>query len=111
MVYELDKGTSFDGEAIESWLRTWQISLGNPERKKRFFKVALERDSTITEGYWGIGLWGSFEWGEQTYEVPVQYLDKTGNGYEYGYYASEAYAEPYTLQGATLHYSQGGLNR
>ncbi len=111
MVYHLDKGTSFDGAAVESFFRTWVISLGNPERKKRFFKLSLEKDGTMTEGYWEVGKWGLFEWGLQAANLPHSYVDETGTGYEYGYYASETYETPYTLQGVILHYSEGGLNR
>jgi len=111
MVYELDKGTSFDGEAITCYLRTWANSLKNPERKKRFFKIVVEKDNDLTEGYWGLGTWGGFEWGDQDRQTPVSYIHQSDSGYEYSYYASETHTQPYTLQGVILHYSNGGLNR
>lgn len=111
MVYHLDKGTSFDGEAIESFLRTWPISIGNPEKKKRFFKISVEKNGSLTEGYWESGRWGLFEWGEQGFSLPTSYLDRVSTGFEYGYRAVETYEIPYTLQGAILHYSEGGLFR
>lgn len=111
MVYQLDKGTSFDGDAIESWIRTWVFALGNPERKKRFFKYALEKDSGKAEGYWGVDTWGSFDWGNQTYDKETVYIDHTEYGYEIYYHAEETYTTPYTLQGVLIHYSEGGLVR
>ena len=111
MVYELDKGTSFDGGAVRCYLRTWLNTLKSPERKKRFFKVMVEKDNILSEGYWGLGNWGSFEWGRQGYEPPLSYVDETDVGYEYAYTALETYEVPYTLQGVVLHYSNGGLNR
>ena len=111
MVYELDKGTSFDGDAVRCYLRTWLNTLKSPERKKRFFKVMVEKDNILTEGYWGLGSWGGFEWGDQGYEPPASYIDETDVGYEYSYTALETHEAPYTLQGVVVHYSNGGLKR
>jgi len=110
-VYQLDKGTSFDGAAVEAFIRTWVITLRNPEKKKRFFKLVLERDDITTEGYWDVGKWGLFNWDLQGLVLPHEYLDFAGGGYAYGHYSKLIYDAPYTLQGAILHYSDGGLNR
>lgn len=111
MVYELEKGTSFDGSAITAYLRTWLNALGNPERVKRFFKLMLEKDDSLADGFWGVDDWGDFEWGEQMYDFQHSYIDEADVGYEYSYYSSETYESPYTLQGVILHYSEGGLKR
>ena len=111
MVYQADKGTSFDGEPVEAWVRTWIFALGNPEQKKRFFKYALEKDSGKTEGYWGVDTWGTFDWGSQKYDKETAYLDHTEYGYEFYYHEEKTYATPCTLQGILIHYSEGGLVR
>jgi hypothetical protein len=111
MVYQLEKGTSFDGTAIKALIKTSLNKLGSPENVKRFFKIVVERDDQYEEGEWGIGHWGNFEWGEQGEETEASYLDETGTGYDYIYYSSSAYLEPFILQGITLHYSIGGLRR
>ena len=64
-VYQLEKGTSFDGTAISALFKTTYNTIGLPENKKRFFKVVLERDGIKQEGEWGIGNWDNFEWGTQ----------------------------------------------
>lgn len=111
MVYELDKGTSFDGDAITAYFKTSLATLGSPENTKRFFKLVIERDNLQEEGEWGVGTWGNFYWGEQGEERDESYLDETGTGYDYLYYSSSAYLESFVMQGVIIHYSVGGLKR
>ncbi len=41
-VYRMDSGTSFDGEAVQAWLRPAFNHFGTPENNKRFFKATIE---------------------------------------------------------------------
>lgn len=111
MVYQLDKGTSFDGAEIEAYFKASLNTIGSPERKKRFRKLVLERDDLQQEGEWGVGVWGNFKWGEQGDERDESYIAEVDTGYDYFYYSNSAYLESFTMQGIILHYIIGGLER
>lgn len=99
-VYQLDAGTSFDGAAIESFLRFAFNHCGSPDRRKRFYKVELELDAPSQITLYGTpeydyasskipqgrqraigddagslasqgGYWGSAVWGEFIWGNPV----------------------------------------
>jgi hypothetical protein len=48
-VYEMDKGTSADGEAITRFMRLPFNFLGSPKRWKKFFKVTFELDAETAD--------------------------------------------------------------
>lgn len=52
-IYQLDKGTSFDGGDIEAFIQLPYASLGSPNVMKRVFKVGLE---ATAEGHAEIGV-------------------------------------------------------
>ena len=110
-VFRLDKGTSFDGEAINALFKTSINTIGYPENKKRFFKLVLERNDLLEEAEWDLGTWDNFKWDEENEERDESYLDETGTGYDYVYVSSSAYLEQFVIQGIILHYSIGGLSR
>ncbi len=47
-VYQLDRGTSFDGAEYSSYLLTTFINFGSPEARKKWHKLVIECDS-VTE--------------------------------------------------------------
>lgn len=47
-VFEMDKGTSFDGDSIDAFLRTAYNHFKTPQHKKRFFKLVLEMEGRGT---------------------------------------------------------------
>lgn len=136
-VYQMDKGTSFDGGAVEAFIRPAFNNFGTPRHKKRIHQAILEvsassaitlqftpdfdygNNDDITQSLtvdvsgtlWGVGVWGSFLWGNQDYSDPVAYIDGSGTNLGMVIYSSAIYDEPHTLHGITLHYSNRGLKR
>lgn len=47
-IYQMDKGTSFDGDEIESYLKTAYNSAKSPEQKKRYRKLTIELDTGLS---------------------------------------------------------------
>ena len=137
-VYQLDKGTSFDGDAIESFVRFHYAHLDSPQQKKRLRKLVLELDATQeTEislavefdyaaqlpndpqsfdiaaggGIWGVDDWDSFIWDGQDVGTAEAYIDGTARNFAIIMYASSTYTEPHTLQGVTAQYSLRGFQK
>lgn len=136
-VYHLDKGTSFNGGAVEHYIRPAFNHLGSPEYYKQFFKAVLEitassavdlyftpdfdysENDDITQsmavavsgGYWGIGVWGTFIWGGQAVDNPEIYFDGQGQNLGCLIYGNSVYDQPHTLHGINLHYQVRGLAR
>ena len=111
MVYQFEKGTSFDGDAIIAYLKTSPNSIGTPDRKKRFFSVIVEKDNLETATEWEVGVWGGFKWSDPGGEIEQTYLDTVDTNYSFIYYSSSQYLEPFTLHGVRIHYSLGGMIR
>ena len=139
-VYDMDKGTSFDGAAVEAYIRFPFANLKSPENNKRFFKVIMLMDSPsqitmqftpdfsygdtsylspLTQdiigvsggGIWGVDFWGSFLWSEAVVGSATAYIDGSGNNMSMLIYTSDIYAQPHTLQTMMLHYEVRGLKR
>ncbi|MFA6315741.1 MAG: hypothetical protein WC648_05240 [Candidatus Paceibacterota bacterium] len=135
-VYQLDKGTSFNGNAIRTICRTHYNHLQTPRNRKRIRKLIFELDAptetTIyagveydysgteagglidieaTGGIWGVSNWGAFVYGGET--VATAEVDITGNGKNFCIiFTSElTYEEPHTLQGITVLYDVYGMVR
>jgi hypothetical protein len=132
-VYELNKGSSFDGAAIEAYCRIWYVNNQAPRIRKRYRKAVLEMtvqaystlavsaefsygDQTIGiaadtatasggGGYWGAANWDSFYWDAQTINQPAVRIDGSGVNMSLLFYANNALDAGHTLQGAILHFS------
>ena len=50
-VYEMDRGSSFDGHAVQAYLRFPYVDFGRPQTMKRFVKLSLECDSLYTSRF------------------------------------------------------------
>lgn len=46
-VYELDRGSTFDGGAVESAIRVWYTSSRSPRTRKRYYKLAVEMQASL----------------------------------------------------------------
>lgn len=140
MVYQMDKGRSFDGNAVAYYLRLPFNHMGGPNLTKRWHKVALEYDAASTIslslagevdnadpeepviaeqellGFGGGGFWGSVNWDQFYWSAPVDgeavaYLDALGKNMSLLLGGEQADEEPHTLQGITLSYTVRGAIR
>ncbi|MCK4869515.1 MAG: hypothetical protein KAS93_00220 [Gammaproteobacteria bacterium] len=136
-VYQMDKGTSFDGYKVESFIRLSFSHMDSPEDIKRFLKAVLEvsADSQVTllftadfdyseredithslevssgGGYWNIDNWNEFNWSEASISNPEAYLDGSGKNIGILIYSEATYEEPHTIHSAILHYEQRRRSR
>lgn len=133
-VYELDRGTSCDGDEVTAFLRPWPHHCGSPAQRKRFRRLELHMDApgpqTLTYqpsfsyegnefaqaaqqsldvsgggGYWNVDSWNDFYWSAP--DVPVVGADANGTGVALGgvILSQSTYDEPHTIAGATITYS------
>lgn len=139
-VYELDVGTSFDGQPIEAML---QLAYGNqraPRVMKRYHKIALDVEAspgtqiailaqfdnagdlqpyphvenlalTGNGGIWGISDWADFYWGAP--DVARAESGNVGSGENISpiIVSNSDFMDGYTLQSATILWSQRGMKR
>jgi len=136
-VYQADKGTSFDGNQVDAFIRLAFNFIGSPERNKQFFKAIFETDAggpmavnftpdfdygetdDITQalsvapagGTWDVSNWDSFVWGDQLISNPVAYIDGTGQNIGITLYTSHTYEEIHTFNSVIFHYSNRGVKR
>lgn len=136
-VYQMDKGTSFDGAAVDAFVRMAFNFMGSAERNKKFFKAVFEvtakEASTIsftpdfdygeTEdvsqdlavaasgGTWDVSNWDEFIWGDQLISNPVAYIDGSGQNIGITIFTSHTYEQPHTLNSVIIHYSSKGVKR
>ena len=137
-IYELDKGTSFDGQPLISTMRLAFNHIGTPAFNKRFFKVIFEMEGgknidikfnadysyasnntpvpveqnfTVLGGggYWDVDNWDEMVWDGQPVSTAEAYLDGIGKNVSLFIYTNQTYQDSHTLQGAIIHYSGRGL--
>lgn len=135
-----DVGTSFNGAAIYSIMRTPFWSIKAPSNKKRFRKLTLEMDapqettinfkqifdysdgnyassvnqSAVAEG--GGGEWDNDNWDQFYWSLPVQTqaeanVDGVGRNMSLLMWHESAVDESFGVQGLLVHYSTLGLTR
>jgi hypothetical protein len=136
-VYEMDAGTSFDGESVQSFVRLAYFFDGRPRQIKSFTKAELLIDSSrgtelnftqeysnstpniprgITQemtmntggGFWGADEWGEFLWGQQVQGTAEAYLDGEGTNIGVVIRSDSIYTQPHTLQGIIYEYIARG---
>lgn len=139
-VYQADKGSSFDGEPIQAWLRLPFNNIQSPRVIKRYRKATLELSSvgymsirfqpdfsygdpnvaphilqTATEqgtgGYWDVDTWGTFFYDARTVNTPE--FDITGSGLNMGliFYSKSDIDQGHTLQGLLVSYTPRRIAR
>lgn len=139
-VYQADKGTSFDGSAIEAWFRLPFNHLKSPRIRKRFRKAVFEivtegqaslqiaqdlsygstdveasypEALTITGGggYFESLTWDAFTFDAQIVATAEKGLDGTGINIGLLVYSNSDSDQPHTIQGVLLHYQLRRLQR
>jgi len=139
-VYEMDAGTSFDGEEVVGYLRLPFGHMKSPQQNKHFYKAVLDMDApggtvlTFTHGLnygdpetplgstqdidvqsgggqWGSAVWSEFVWGAQVVGTAEGCID--GDGVNLGMLIRSAttYDRPHTINGVNIHYSRRGRAR
>jgi len=133
-VYELNRGSTFDGEAIESFIKIYYNHSRSPRVIKQYRKVVVEMDATRyaaisyqpefsysnsdisaaaianatvdgTGGSWNVATWNQFFWDSQFVYQPE--LDTVGSGLNISliFYSNTQLDFGHTLQGAIVHYT------
>lgn len=139
-VYQDNIGTSFDGDAIEAWLRLPFHHFGSPRYLKRFrrasldmtasgytgFSVAHELNggdyasmpSDMTSystsgrgGYWDQMVWDSFAWDSAQVLSPSYPLYGSGRSVSLLFYSNSAIFSTHSIQGVNYDYSVRRLDR
>jgi hypothetical protein len=139
-VYQADKGTSFDGEDIEAYLRMPFNNAASPRMKKRYraavmemvaygyaeirfqpeFSYGNERIAShpiVTQtvggsgGYWDIESWDTFFYDARTTLTPIFKLKGSGLNIAMLFYTKSAIDAGHLFQGTTLHFSPRRLER
>jgi hypothetical protein len=140
MVYELDAGTSLDGEALNAFLRLPFNHVGSPTQEKRWHRATLELDAgpdaeigmtadfsyasedqpSLAEqsfsisgggGFWEEDDWDDFYWSSPVEGLAELHIDGIGTNVSITAVSSSTYEDPHTIHGLTLHFSYRKLKR
>ena len=140
MVYQAEKGTSFDGEPIESWIRTAYNNQKSQLLKKSYKRIVLEMSaegnatfqlgydlgfntpdinqadrilfSAIgSGGYWDQFTWDNFTWDAQSVATPRTTINGTAENISILVYSNDDADDPWTIQGASIYYIPRRLAR
>lgn len=139
-IYRAERGTSFDGEMIETFLRPVYFFSRSPSRRKRYrraqfdVRVAgpLSLDIAVdysfgdsddpTEpvrtvqlggggGFWGQAIWGQFKWGAGSAPEAITKLEGAGINIGFLIASRSKTSPPHSLEGVALHHSKRRINR
>ena len=140
-LYQMDKGTSMDGGAVDAALYTSYWHLGSLGYEKQFKKATVEVDGAPgavisfrpgfdygadgapddidqslsvgggTGGFWDISLWDEFDWGGEDVALAEANIDGVGENIALAIVSSLTYVVPHTLYGITYHYIYRRLKR
>lgn len=139
-VYQIDAGTSFDGDPIQAYLRLPYNHLGSPSHNKVFKKVALEVDVVASSqigvlaefsyadsnqppsvevtsdirgggGFWDVSNWNQFIWSGPAEGQAEAYIDGFGKNISLTIISESTYEEPHTLHGLIINFVPRGLIR
>jgi len=137
MVYELERGTSFDGAVMEFILRLPYAAPGGTAQRKRFHRLQLEMaavspfsilvqpdydygtqrvethtvNSAGAGGFWDVANWDEFVWDEGIVSKPTVYLSGVGNNVGFLVYGKSATTDSFTIVAAHVFYSIRGQDR
>jgi hypothetical protein len=139
-VYQLDSGTSFDGDAVRAFIQLPFNHCGSPNRNKRFPKVTVQTNvapsitlaltaafsdgdpdmPAITTqsfdvrgggGFWNESAWNAFVWSSRVLGKAEAHIDGLGNNISLTFSTQSATDLPHTLSSMTLMYSMRGPQR
>lgn len=137
-VYELDKGTSFDGEEIDAFVRLAFNNVGSPTQKKRWHKITLEvdtegvidlslvaefaygsplqppgteQDFSVSGGgaFWNEDTWNNFLWSTEVVGQAEAYVDGIGRNISPTVISTATHEDPHTLNSITIHFGYRGM--
>lgn len=140
MVYQAEVGTSFDGAAIDAWLRLAFNSEGGPTVQKKWRRAILEANirsyasismayemdygegtfpiialQTTQQdgggGYWDQMTWDEFVWDSPVTSIPKFSLSGTSQNISLLFTSNDALSSPFALQSVVLHYSARRIKR
>jgi hypothetical protein len=139
MVYELDRGISFDGLDIESYLKIPFYHYSSPDYRKRFRRaiaaietpdavtvrtkpefdyggsgsaphVARSQDVLARGGQWGLDDWNEFTWSSPVTGKAQADIGGTGENMALLFY-HKGQSKPFTIYNVTIHYMNRRLTR
>lgn len=138
-VFEDQIGENFDGETIESWVRTAYNLMNTPSYRKHFRRADLElvaerplslifiadfsfgdSDSQNSQdnidimsggGFWSIDNWDEFFWDGNAISTAKAQIVGGGENLSFLVFNDSATAAPFVLQGVTITYEQRRLQR
>lgn len=138
-VYQDNVGTSFDGDAIESWIRPVFNNLKSPMVRKQFraavFEVtcegyasvnvtydlgygsgtstAVQQDQALVGdgGFWDQFTWDSFTWDSPVVSTAKLSIDGAETNIGFLFYSNSAQDDPHTVSGVSLLYTPRKLVR
>lgn len=139
-VYRAERGTSFDGAEIETFMRPVYFFSRSPSRRKRYrraqFDIRVTGDLTLDiavdysfgdaddpaeavreiqlgggGGIYGQAIWGQFKWGAG--QAPEAIVKLEGSGINVGFLLASrsATATPHSIEGVALQHSVRRMNR
>lgn len=140
-VYEMERGSSFDGAPITAFCKVFFGHSKSPRLRKRYRRCVLDiansgyseisffpefsygsadsathRGQTLTTeglgGYWDISAWDSFSYdGASSISQPNLSIEGTGVNVSLLFYTNTALDAGHVLQGAMVHYSPRRMER
>ena len=134
-VYQDNIGTSFDGSAIEAWIRPAFNHSKSPRTRKRYRRAVFEvkpygfskvdisydlgyasqdilvpvgqtNNAIFGGGYWDQFTWDQFTWDAKTFNDISMSLTGTEKNISFIFYSNRAQDKKHTVQGVTLQFTQ-----
>jgi hypothetical protein len=139
-VYQLESGTSFDGEEVEAMITLVYDFLGAPEHRKRFKKLQLVVDTpemvqmkvraeldygtdeapvafphelirTSGGGFYDLNYFSDTLWSDEEIGLTDHYIQGVGRSIAVTTYSKTAIEPPHTLSAVLYHWSPRGRRR
>jgi len=137
-VYQMDKGTSFDGNPVDAIFVLVYTNLGSPSYNKQFKKITIEATGSTTVSYairldyasanvpagitltdailssaslWDQFFWNLDEWNSEDVSLIEGNLEGVGRTVGLQIASSGTYSQPHTLFSVTYHYIMRKLVR
>jgi hypothetical protein len=141
MVYEMDRGTSFDGSAIEAYLRLPFFHNGTPTQRKKWSKATLELDCIPSAniyvsadfsygdpdtdvgspeqlftvqgggGFWNQATWNNFTWSQPYVGKAFAPIQGVGTPISLSIYSNTIWDQTHTFHGVTFGLAPRGQER
>lgn len=132
-VYQMDIGTSHDGEAVDAFVALAHMNQGYPTQEKRYHRMFAEitggvpsgisvvgsfsyGDTTLEPmseettqigqgGYWDLAQWDNFYWDAPIVSDDPVSIDGIGENVSIGFLSEHANVPPHTISSITIHWS------